>query len=88
MRVIVSPQAEKQLIKINKVYQIAIGRKIRKLSDNSTTSQEKKLSGLKNIFRVRVGDCRVVYKRSVTQIYIILTSHTKDVYDLVKKVTR
>jgi mRNA interferase RelE/StbE len=85
MKIAISPLAKKQLRKISKPDQIAIGQKIRLLKEESVSLQEEKLQGYNNIFRVRVGDYRIVYKKVSQEIYIILIRHRKDVYRLVKE---
>lgn len=85
MKISISPLAEKQLRKISKPDQIAIGQKIISLREESAFLQEEKLQGYNNIFRVRVGDYRIVYKKILPEIYIILIRHRKDVYRLVKE---
>lgn len=88
MKVILSPRSEKELKKITKIDQIAVARKIRQIKDESINLQEEKLSGFKNIFRVRVGNYRIVYRKTTQEIYIILIGHRKDIYDLVNKLLR
>jgi mRNA interferase RelE/StbE len=86
MKVIISPRAEKQLRKLPKIDQLAVAIKIRSIKDiSSAISGEDKLSGYKNIFRVRLGNCRVVYRKSGGEMYIVLISHRKDIYQLVKQ---
>jgi len=85
MKIIISSRAEKELRKISKIDQIAIIRKIRSIKDSSTIFNEEKLSGYKNIFRVRIGQYRVVYRKSINEIYIILIGHRKDIYHLLKQ---
>ncbi len=85
MKIIISPRAEKQLRKLPKIDQIAIASKIRSLIEISSISGEEKLSGFKNISRVRVGEYRIVYSRKKSEVYIVLISHRKDIYQLVKQ---
>ena len=85
MKIIVSPRAEKQFRELQKFDQIAITQKIRSLTES--TLNEEKLSGYKDMFRVRIGDYRIVY-RKFDDIYIILIGHRKDVYKLLKDVMR
>lgn len=84
MKIILSPRAEKELKKLFKIDQIAAARKIRHLGENFIT-QEEKLKGFQNIFRVRIGNFRIVYKKTLSEIYIILISHQKDIYDLLRR---
>jgi mRNA interferase RelE/StbE len=84
MKVIISPKAEKQLKKIGKVDQIAIAKKIREIAEKDIGKKEK-LKGYKNIFRFRVGDYRLVYRKTRRELYIVLIGHRRDVYKAVKK---
>jgi len=86
MKVILSPRAEKQLRKITKIDQIAIAKKIRDISVAEKIPGEEKLAGFKNIFRIRVGDYRIVYHKQSSQFYIILIRHRRDVYDLLRQI--
>ena len=84
MRIVISPRAEKELTKLRKIDQIAVARKIRSLI-GVVTPNEEKLSGLQNIYRVRVGEYRIVYRKTKEEIYIVLIRHRKDVYKLVNR---
>lgn len=83
MRTILSPRAEKVLQKLPKIDQIVIAHKIRVIPQLKI--QEEKLKGFKNIYRVRLGDYRIVYRRSKAEVYIILIGHRKEIYDLLKQ---
>jgi mRNA interferase RelE/StbE len=87
MRIIISPRAEKELKKITKIDQIGIAKKIRSLLENLIVNEEK-LSGFKNIFRVRVGNYRIVYRKTSQEIYIVLIHHRKDVYRIVNQLLK
>ena len=82
MKIKILPKAAKKLKKLPKLDQIAIGRKIRNLP---TASQEEKPKGYKDVFRTRVGDYRIVYKKTSKEIIIILIGHRKEVYKLLRK---
>lgn len=84
MKVILSPRAEKQLRQLPKIDQIAISQKIRSIKETKLSGEEK-LKGFPNIFRIRVGDYRIVYRRIPQEIYIVLIHHRKDVYRLLKQ---
>ena len=84
MKLVISPKAEKQLRKLNKIDQIATAKKIRQLASSQNPSF-KKLSGYKNIYRIRVGNIRIVFKKTKESTYIILVHHRKDVYKLLKR---
>jgi len=83
MKIIISPRAEKELKKLSKINQIAVARKIRCLKD--APCQEEKLKGYQNIFRVRVGEIRIIYRKISQEIYIILIAHRKEVYEILKR---
>ncbi len=87
MRITISPRAEKELKKITKIDQIAVARKIRSLIENIIVNEEK-LSGYKGIFRIRVGNYRLVYRKTSQEIYIVLIHHRKDVYKIVSQLLK
>lgn len=74
MRLIISLKAEKELKKLSKINQIAVAKKIRGFVQSPILNEEK-LSGYKNIFRVRVSNFRIVYKKTSQEIYIVLIGH-------------
>ncbi|MFZ5845517.1 MAG: type II toxin-antitoxin system RelE family toxin [Patescibacteria group bacterium] len=84
MKIVISPRAEKELKKLPKFDQLAIAQKIRSLPGPRVTNEEK-LAGYKDIFRVRVGDYRIVYKKTSATAYIILIRHRREVYRLLKE---
>ena len=45
-------------------------------------ANEEKLSGYQDIYRIRIGNYRLVYKRSRQQIFLILIGHRKEIYRL------
>jgi mRNA interferase RelE/StbE len=83
MKILIGKKAEKYLKKIPKIDQIAIVRKIRLLT--SPSSNEEKLKDLKNIYRVRVSDYRIVFRRTKEEIFIVLIGHRKEIYQLVNR---
>ena len=85
MKIILSPRAVKALKKLPKIDQIAVAAKIRLLKEDTVLLNEEKLSGFKDIFRVRIGNYRIVYRKSKSFIYVILIGHRKDIYELLKR---
>lgn len=85
MRITILPRAEKELRNLPKFDQIAVASKIRALSDPSVFREEK-LADYTHVYRVRVGNYRIVYKRARESIVIVLIRHRKDVYRLLKEV--
>jgi mRNA interferase RelE/StbE len=82
MKIIILPRAEKQLRKLTKFDQIAVAQKIRMLGQ--LQSGEEKLSGFSNIYRVRVGNYRIVYRKAYLTCRIVLIGHRRDIYRMVK----
>jgi len=83
MKILIGKKAEKYLKKIPKIDQIAIARKIRLLITPSFN--EEKLKGFKNIYRVRVGDYRIVFRRTKEEVFIVLIGHRKEIYQLIDR---
>ncbi len=85
MRVILAPRAEKELRKLSKLDQIAVARKIRSLREVGANLDEEKLQGFRMYFRVRVGNFRIIYRKLPQEIYIILISHRREVYGVLRR---
>lgn len=79
MKLSILPRAERELKKLPKFDQIAVAAKIRTLHEPQIPGEEK-LAGYTHIYRVRVGQYRIVYKKTYDEITIILIRHRKDVY--------
>ena len=88
MKIILSPHAEKRLKKLPKIDQIAIAQKIRSLREDKNILTAEKLHGYIDIYRVRVGSYRLVYRKSVESIYIILIGHRKDIYEVLQRLLK
>lgn len=88
MKIILSPHAEKQLRKISKVDQIIIAKRIRSIQKSTQVGKTEKLQGYKNVFRIRIGDYRIVYKKTKSLFYIILIGHRKEIYKLVSRLLK
>ncbi len=74
--------AEKQLKKIDKAHQRKISTTILALANNPTPEGCKKLKGYEDIYRIRIGTYRVIYKienKKVT-VVILKLGHRKDIY--------
>jgi len=86
MKVIFSPQAEKQLRSLGKAIQIIIGRRVRNI--NFFQAKGERLKGYKNIFRARVGDYRLVYRKTSVEIYVVIIGHRREIYRLLERLLR
>ena len=87
MKVIVSPRAKKQIKKLSKTFQIIIVKKLLDIGKGTATRSEK-LTGYKDIFRIRIGNYRIVYRKMKWGIYIVLVAHRKEAYLLAKKLLK
>jgi mRNA interferase RelE/StbE len=74
--------AKKELKKLDKQIVPRILQAVENLADNPYSSGSKKLIGSDSIYRIRVGDYRIVYniKSSVLVIEIIKVGHRREIY--------
>lgn len=86
MLVILSPLVEKKLKKIHKLDQLAILRKIKLLESGPEPTGTKKMSGYTNLWRLRVGNYRIVYERQKNKLYVPVIGHRREVYQLLKRI--
>lgn len=88
MKITLSPLAEKRFKKLPKIDQIAIAQKIRSLNGEKNLLIAEKLQGYKDIYRVRVGNYRIVYRKLPDLFYIILIGHRKDIYEVLQRMLK
>ena len=74
--------AKKELKKLDKQIIPRILQAIENLADNPYSSGSKKLIGSNSVYRIRVGDYRIVYniQSSVLTIEIIKVGHRREIY--------
>lgn len=74
--------AKKELKKLDKQIIFRILQAVEDFADNPYSSGSKKLIGSDSIYRIRVGDYRIVYKiqSSVLTIEIIKVGHRREIY--------
>jgi mRNA interferase RelE/StbE len=77
-----TPVAAKQLRKMAHEVQVRISKAIDKLSINPFPAGFKKLSGQKDLYRIRTGDYRIVYQFNSGKLIILIVriGHRKDIY--------
>lgn len=75
-------KAKKNLLKIDKNPRIAIVEALETLPKQAEKLHIKKLQGYSDLYRVRVGDYRIVFKPMSDQtiLLIALIAHRKDIY--------
>lgn len=78
----VSSTAEKQLRKLSQKDQINVLKRIQELSSEPRPNRSRKLRGQDNIYRVRVGNYRILYsiENKLLIIIILKVGHRRDVY--------
>ncbi len=86
MRIIISPRAKKQLKSIGKAAKIIVIKKIGELT--IFQSKEEKLSGYRNMYRIRVGNYRLIYRKTSVEIYIVLVGHRREIYKLLNQLLK
>ena len=76
------PAALRQLRRISKENQKQIGQKIESLKQNPLPDGVKKLTGSNNLFRVRIGDYRIIYTIESEKfiVLIIAVGHRREIY--------
>ena len=81
MKLLLSKSAQKDLDKLPDDITLRISEKLYDLSLNPYMIGSKKLS-VKNEYRIRIGDYRVVYKinKSSKEVTIVKIKHRKEVY--------
>ena len=79
----IKSSAQKELDALDDAVFARIDRKILMLAENPRPSGCKKLKGYKGLWRIRVGDYRVVYSvdDECTSVDITRVAHRKEVYE-------
>lgn len=71
-----------RLKQLEKGLQVRIKEKLKFLSATENPLLfAKKIKGYKDIFRFRVGDFRIVFRRSKNTITLFFVEHRKDIYE-------
>jgi len=76
------PAALRQLERLPREIQQRVAVKIEMLRENATPAGCKRLAGLADTRRIRIGDYRVVYqvKREILLVLVLKIGHRRDVY--------
>ncbi len=74
--------ALKEFKALDLAIQKRIGERILTLLDDPFPSGVRKMQGLENHFRIRIGDYRVIYRIDVDRVVIVIVriGHRRDVY--------
>jgi len=81
-RVEFAPAADRQFRKLPAVAQKRLEPEIDALADDPRPPGFKKLKGMENLYRIQVGDYRVVYqiRDDALLVLVVRVRHRKDVY--------
>jgi len=81
-RVELLPRAEKQLRGLPSPVQVRITLAVRELADNPRPPGCGKLAGTDDLWRIRVGDYRVIYQiqNAVLLVLVVRIGHRRDIY--------
>ena len=76
------PAALRDLEGFDKTARVRLGRKIEKLATNPRPSGVKKLAGEDGLWRVRVGDYRIIYRIEDDRLVVLVIriGHRREVY--------
>jgi mRNA interferase RelE/StbE len=76
------PSARRELLKLPRQDQIRLIRAMDVLANQPRPKGVKKLTGVENLYRIRVGDYRVVYQIQDDRLIVLVVwiGHRKDVY--------
>ncbi len=80
--ILFAPSVERALRKLPTDAQRRIVRAVEALSDDPRPDGVKKLAGDENLWRIRVGDYRIVYEIHDRRLVVLIlrVAHRKDVY--------
>jgi len=76
------PSARKELLKLPRQDQIRLVRSMDALAIDPRPRGVKKLTGIEDLYRIRVGDYRIVYQIQDDRLIVLVVRirHRKDVY--------
>ena len=80
-RVEIAPLARRQLRKLERATQLRLIERIEALGANPRPAGTKKLAGGESLYRIRVGEYRVIYQvRDQVLVVLVKIGHRRDVY--------
>jgi mRNA interferase RelE/StbE len=81
-RVEVAPHAERQLRRLPKSIQMRLTTRMKALADEPRPPGVEKLAGEENLYRIRVGDYRIIYaiEDEVLLVLVVTVGHRREVY--------
>ena len=79
-----TPAAVRQFRKLERNFQLRIAKAVDKLVNNPFPSGVKKLLGENSLYRIRVGDYRIIYQFNSGKLVILIVrlGHRKEISDI------
>ena len=83
LKVYMTSAAEREYLKLAHDVQVRLRPRLLDLAHNQRPADAKKMAGGENLWRIRVGDFRVLYQiRGATKaVWIVRVGHRREVYD-------
>lgn len=81
-RIEFAPRAERQFKALDRSIQMRLSRRIDSLTGNPRPQGTKKLAGEEDLYRLRVGNYRIIYQVQEKRLIVLVVSvgHRADVY--------
>ena len=81
-RIEFAPRADRQFRALERSLQVRLGRRIDSLAENPRPQGIKKLAGEEDLYRLRVGDYRIIYRIQEKRLLVLVVGvgHRADVY--------
>ncbi len=81
-RIEFAPKAERNFKDLNKPIQSRLARRIDLLAENPFPQGTRKLAGEEDLYRLRVGDYRIIYQVQGRRLVVLIVGigHRRDVY--------
>jgi mRNA interferase RelE/StbE len=78
-----TPAAARAYKKLPDDLKVRLGKAIDKLESDPLPNGVRKLSGQEDLFRIRVGDYRIIYQLRATELIILIVriGHRREVYE-------
>jgi mRNA interferase RelE/StbE len=82
-RVELKPRADKQLRALPRSVQLRVVRALDDLADEPRPQGVKKLAGKDDLYRIRVGDYRIIYQIQDERLVVLVVriGHRREIYD-------
>ncbi len=81
-RIEFAPKAQRQFRDLEKSLQVRLGRRIESLGENPRPQGIKKLAGEEDLYRLRVGDYRILYQIQEKRLIVLVVGvgHRSQIY--------